>query len=260
MTENVETSHNERIIDQFTKQAIPFTNAAWHSNESAFKLMMNTTGVSSSDTVLDVACGSGLVSCAFAEVADHVTGIDITPAMIERAKQLQQEKNLKNTSWQIGDVLPLPFPDASFSMVITRYSFHHFLDPQAVLAQMRRVCTPGDKVAVIDVAVEPDKSVAYDTMEKLRDPSHVRALSLAELKALFQEAGLKDLKIESYDLETELEGQLGASFPNEGDADKIRSIFRDDLTTNSLGVKSHVRDGVIYYAYPTAIIVGTKTT
>jgi ubiquinone/menaquinone biosynthesis C-methylase UbiE len=78
--------------------------------------MPNTAYVSSTiisigiknDTVLDVACGSGLVSCQLARVVHHITGIDITPAMIEQANLLRQEKNLHNIKYEIGDVSHLP--------------------------------------------------------------------------------------------------------------------------------------------------------
>ena len=52
-------------------------------------------------------------------------------------------KQLTNLTWVVGDAVPLPFPVAAFSAVVTRYSFHHFLDPRAVLAGMVRVCAPG---------------------------------------------------------------------------------------------------------------------
>jgi ubiquinone/menaquinone biosynthesis C-methylase UbiE len=59
--------------------------------------------------------------------------------------------------------VPLPFRDAAFSLVVTRYSFHHFLDPQAVLAEMVRVCAPGGRVAVIDVFTStPEEAEAYN--------------------------------------------------------------------------------------------------
>ena len=90
--------HNSSIIDQFTKQATPFTENAGHSDEAAFQLMFDLTGVNKKDTVLDIACGSGLVTTAFASPAKHATGIDITPAMIEKAKQIQKEKGLTNLS------------------------------------------------------------------------------------------------------------------------------------------------------------------
>lgn len=249
MTKVDQSTHNSLIVEQFTKQAIPFTEKPEHSNENEFQLMFALTEVSSSDKVLDLACGSGFVSCAFAKIAHHVTGIDVTPAMIERARLLQQEKQLNNLFWQIGNVLPLLYEDATFSLVITRYSFHHFIDPQAVLAQMCRVCMPGGKVAVVDVTPAPGKVTAYNYMEKLRDPSHTKALTFAELQEMFHQAGLINIKTGSYQVEMQLEKQLEASFPNHGDANKIRQLFIEDLTTDSLGVGSYRRETEISFAY-----------
>src|SRR5262249_6238862 len=185
-------THQDLIRDQFTKQAIPFATAPGIKDEEALKLLIDFTGARPKDTVLDVACGPGLVVCAFAQVVRHATGIDLTPAMIERARVLQQEKGLTNVTWQVGDVPPLPYPDASFSIVTSRFAFHHFQDPPAVLREMKRVCTPGGKVVVIDVVASPDpqKAAAYNRMEKLRDPSHVRGLMLVELEMLFQQTVL----------------------------------------------------------------------
>src|SRR5262249_40549487 len=80
--------------------------------------------------------------CAFARVVRHVTGIDLTPAMLDRARALAAEKGLANITWQHGDVLPLPYPEGSFTIVTARFAFHHFLDPGAVLAEMRRARPP----------------------------------------------------------------------------------------------------------------------
>ena len=124
-----QSEHKQAILDQFTKQAVPFMKKLGHADESAFQFYRDVTGVTSRDTVLDVACGPGLVACAFAVVARKVTGIDLTPAMIEQAKKLEEKKRLANMIWQVGDVLPLPYAEASFSLVTTRYSFHHFLEP-----------------------------------------------------------------------------------------------------------------------------------
>src|SRR5262249_33720598 len=129
--------------------------------------------------------------CAFAEVVRHVTGIDVTPAMTERAKALQRSKGLANLAWRVGEGPPLPFPDESFSLVFTRHSFHPLLDPQAVLAEMVRVCVPGGRVVVADVfTAGPDQAEAFNRMERLRDPSHVRALAIGELTGMFLGVGL----------------------------------------------------------------------
>ena len=68
-----------------------------------------------------MACGPGLVACEVARVARHVTGVDLTRAMIEQAEARQSSLGLTNLTWAVGDAQPLAFPDASFSRVITRY-------------------------------------------------------------------------------------------------------------------------------------------
>jgi ubiquinone/menaquinone biosynthesis C-methylase UbiE len=252
---NKADEHQRLIREQFTKQAIPFSQMQNHSPE----LLLAASGAGPTDTVLDVACGPGLMACAFAKVAWHVTGIDLTPAMIEQAKVMQQSDSLTNLTWHVGDVQRLPFAAASFSLVFNRYSFHHFLDPKVVLAEMVRVCSHGGRVVVVDVFTSgPEQAEEYNRMEKLRDPSHVRALALEELTALLTQAGLQDLRTQLYRHEVELEQVLQRSFPNHGDADTIRQIFAEDLSVNRLGVGAHSREGSIHYAYPIAVVVGQK--
>ena len=245
------------ILDQFTRQAVPFAQMPAHSNDEANRLLIDLLGVRPEDTVLDVACGPGLVACALAEVAGHVAGIDLTPAMIGQAQARQRSKGLTNLTWLVGDAVPLPFPDASFSVVVTRYSFHHFLDPRAVLAEMVRVCQPGGRVAVIDVFTSsPEQAEAYNRVEKLRDPSHVRALSLEELAGLCHDTGLRGLKTAFFKMEVELEALLAASFPHPGDADRIRQTFADDVGEDRLGLGATRKDGAIHFAFPIVVLVG----
>ena len=80
------------ILDQFTRQAVPFAQMPAHSNDEANRLLIDMARVGPEDAVLDVACGPGLVACPLAEVARHVTGIDLTPAMIEQAQAKQRSK------------------------------------------------------------------------------------------------------------------------------------------------------------------------
>ena len=252
-------SHQDLIRDQFTRQAIPFATAPGIKDEEALRLLVDFTGAGPDDTVLDVACGPGLVVCAFARVTRHATGIDLTPAMIDRARALAQEKGLTNVTWRVGDVLPLPYADASFSLVTARLAFHHLLDPQAVLREMRRVCVPGGRVALIDTMASPDpeKAAAFNRMEKLRDPSHVRAMPLAEQESLFRRTGLPEPRKTFYRLEGELEALLQRSFPEPGDADKIRRIFADSLEHDGLGLDARRQGHEIRFAYPVAILVAS---
>ncbi len=251
-------SHNDSIVSQFTKQAIPFSQMSQHSNRYGLELMLKLSDPKQDDTVLDIACGTGIVSGEFARIVSHVTGIDLTPAMIEQARLLQQEKQLENINWKIGDVSNLPFNDNLFSMVVTRYSFHHLLEPKKVLEEMKRVCMPGGKILVIDVTPDVDKVDAYNYVEKLRDFSHTRALTISELENLIKEAGLVNLKSEYHNLEMQLEKILQSSFPNPKDMGKIKQLYKEDLTKNNLGMKSHLRNGEVYFYFPVFMIVGNK--
>ncbi len=249
--------HKEIVLEQFSKQAIPFAKLPGHMD--AMQMLMEMASVTDTTTVLDVACGPGLVACEFAMKAKHVTGIDITPAMIEKARQLQKEKGLSNMTWDIGDVLPMPYDDNCFSIVLTRYSFHHFMDPEDVLSEMIRVCIPGGKVLVADPVLPDEKVDAYNHVEKLRDPSHTSALTFGHFEEMLNRSGLIDLQRGNYKVEMTLEKQMEASFPNPGDDEKIRELFRENIDEDKLGIGVYYRGGEIHLAYPISVYVGQKS-
>jgi len=252
-------SHDSRILDQFTRQAVSFASAAPIRNEEALMQIVQAAGAGPEDTVLDVACGPGLLACAFGKVAKHATGVDLTPAMLDQARKTQQEQGLKNVSWLPGNVYSLPFPPAHFSIVSSRFVFHHLERPLAALKEMKRVCEPGGRVVVADMAPDPAKAAALNAAERLRDPSHVRALPEKELGALFAEAGLPSPQVSYYRLESELEELLSRSFPNEGDADRLRKIFADSIADDALGLNTRWENGKIHYGFPVAVMVAQKS-
>jgi ubiquinone/menaquinone biosynthesis C-methylase UbiE len=245
------------ILDQFTKQAVPFAELHARDDGAIHQLLIDTAGISSSDDVLDVACGPGLVACEVARVASHVTGIDLTPAMIDQARERQRRLGLANLSWSIGDAYPLPFPDASFSSIITRYSFHHFTNPKGVFDEMVRVCRPGGCITVADVFTNsPEQAAAYDRLEKWRDPSHTHALQLAEFKALF--AGLKDMRCEFYKYPVKVEELLGRSFPEPGGAESFRQAVEADIGVDRMGIGANRDANELHFAFPVTIVSGVK--
>ena len=250
----MQRSHNQTILDQFTRQAIPFATAPAIRNTDALNRIVHLAQAGPDDTVLDVACGPGLLVCAFARVVRHATGIDLTPAMLEQARKLQTESGLSNITWQQGDVESLPYPDGAFSIVASRFALHHLQNPLAVLKEMRRVCAAGGRIVAADSAPAPAKAEAFNRMERLRDPSHVRAFAVEELQRLFAEAGLAEPEVELYRLDGELEDLLRRSFPNTGDADRIREMFADSVNTDALDMATREQDGKIYFGFPVALL------
>ena len=249
--------HAQQIRDQFTRQAVPFATAAEIRNEEWLHRIVETAQAGPTDTVLDVACGPGLLACAFARVTKHVTGVDATPKMLEQASALQRQLGLDNLTWHQGEVPPLPYPDAHFTIVSTRFAFHHLLEPLEVLKEMRRVCRAGGRIVVVDSAPARDRADAFNRMERLRDPSHVRALPAEELRALFAAADLPEPRVRYDALPYELESLLARSFPKDGDADRIRHMFAASLEHDVLGVSPVHEDGKIHFSLPVVTLVST---
>ena len=256
-----DATHNSLIRDQFTRQATPFSTAAPIANEDALRLIVEAAAAGPQDTVLDVACGGGIVVCGFAPHVKHATGIDMTPAMLDRARRLAAEKGIANVTWREGDVARLPYPDGAFTIVVTRFAVHHFPDPAAVFREMVRVCAPGGRVVVVDTYASPDpaKAAEFNRLEKLRDPSHVRCLALAELQDLFRAAGLDEPRETFSELRDEVKNLLARSFPNPGDEQKIIDLFAASIADDRLGIPvrraGESQDGErLDYAYPVAIL------
>ena len=255
-----DAAHQSLIRDQFTRQATPFSTAAPIASEAALKMIIEAARPDPGDSLLDVACGGGIVVCAFAPHLRHATGIDATPAMLERARALAAEEGLANVTWQEGEVERLPYPDGAFTIVVTRFAMHHFLDPAAVFREMVRVCAPGGRVVVVDTyaSEDPAKAAAFNRLEKLRDPSHARSLVLEELKGMFQAAGLGAPSASFYELRDTVTNLLARSFPNPGDDGKIIGMFAAAMEDDSLGIPVR-RDGeTLEYAYPVVILAADR--
>lgn len=248
--------HNERIKDQFSRQAEGYTSVKAHSD--ALNLLIEMSGVSDKDNVLDLACGSGIVSCAFAKYAHHVTGIDITEGMLEQARKLQAQSKLTNIEWVLADVEPLQFDNNQFSIVLSRFSFHHFLEYEKVFTEMIRVCKPGGVVMVVDVVLPNEKREAYDTMEIMRDPSHTGVLTPEGFEKLFQHPLLSNCRTSCYDMNIDLETQVNASFMTDQKLEKFREMIYTDVDKNNLGIKITQINNSYQLYYPIGIYMATK--
>jgi ubiquinone/menaquinone biosynthesis C-methylase UbiE len=253
-------AHKDLIRDQFTRQATPFSTAAPIADQAALDMILAAAAPTADDSVLDVACGGGIVVCAFAPHVRQATGIDMTPAMLDRARMLAAEKRVTNVAWREADVTSLPYADGAFSIVVTRFAVHHFPDPDKVMDEMVRVCAPGGRVIVVDTCVspEPEKAALFNRLEKLRDPSHVRALPLTELRGLFRAAGLPEPAVSRYELRDEVKNLLARSFPNPGDEVEIIRMFAASAADDSLGVPVRRAGERIEYAYPVAILAAKR--
>ena len=141
--------------------------------------------------VLDVGCGAGHTSVAVAPYSPQVVALDLTPAMLEQVSRLATEQNIGNIETRLGDIEQLPFEENTFDCLVSRYSAHHWADPQTALHECRRVLKPGGRFILADT-VSPE-APALDTflqaLELLRDQSHVRDHCPSQWQSMFERAG-----------------------------------------------------------------------
>jgi ubiquinone/menaquinone biosynthesis C-methylase UbiE len=151
---------------------------------------------------LDVATGAGHTAHALGHRVAHVIASDVTDEMLAQTALLAAEKGLSNVETARADAGALPFDDASFDLVTCRLAAHHFPDPAAFVAESFRVLKPGRSFALVD-NVSPDATMlpeatpaevteavaVFNAYEKLRDPSHARALTLSEWLDFMRAAG-----------------------------------------------------------------------
>jgi ubiquinone/menaquinone biosynthesis C-methylase UbiE len=181
--------------------------------------------------------------------------------MIERAKESQKSQGLTNMSWDISNVNPLPYPHCHYSIVVSRFAFHHFTDPLAVLNEMTRVVKWEGRVVVVDVmTTSQSQADLYDHMEKLRDPSHTHALTLSELQSMFNEAGLNVVEQHMYRMEIDVEELLKATLTPPKEAEEFKKIVKADIGINKLGINSFIKDDMLKFSFPIVIVVGIKKT
>jgi SAM-dependent methyltransferase len=185
-------AHRETTRREFSKQAASFEDAgSFFRDRDLLDWIGAHVPVTDVDVVLDIAGGSGRLGRYLAERAAFAVIADLTPEMLATGAASAAEDGARNVLFAEGDATGLPFPDAQFDVVVSRFAFHHLDDPGRAAQEMARVCRRGGLVAVIDmVAEESSLAERRDELERLRDPSHTRALAPDELIGLMNDAGL----------------------------------------------------------------------
>jgi len=185
----VSESHDNAVREQFRIQAATFTDQGFAVR--GLNWIVDGLAPAAGEQVLDVAAGAAHLGRALAPHVAHVSAIDLTPEMLEQGQHLASRQGLGNIAFQVGNATALPWLDAQFDLVACRIVLHQVADPGAVVREMVRVTRACGRIGVIDIIADEDPLVAAETnrLERLRDPSHGRTLTVAELHGLLSAAG-----------------------------------------------------------------------
>lgn len=109
--------------------------------------LVEFANIRAGEKVLDVACGTGVVAITAGGRGAIVTGLDLTPELLEHAKENGKTAELEDIEWTEGDAERLPYPDESFDVVLSQFGHMFAPRPDIALSEMRRVLKPAGRVA-----------------------------------------------------------------------------------------------------------------
>jgi len=191
-------THGQSVHDQFDPQAQAYLTSRVHADgpdlAHAARLVART--LSPGARGLDVGCGAGHLSFRLAPLLGRIVALDPSAGMLATVAQVAAERGLANLETREGRAEALPFAAASFELLATRYSAHHWTHLPAALAEMARVTRPAGWLLLIDT-LAPEDALAdthLQSIELLRDASHVRNRSGSEWRGLLQHAGFELLE------------------------------------------------------------------
>ena len=200
-----DASVNQSIQQQFGAVAANYTTSTVHASGADLQGLIAAAALNGRERVLDVGCGAGHVTIGLAAQALHLTAVDLTQAMLDQTQAQVEKRGLQNVTIQKADVAALPFGDASFDVAVSRYAAHHFADPLHALREVQRVLVPGGRWLLVDVVSppEPMADTYLNTVEILRDPSHVRDHSVAQWLGMCSAAGIPARHVQTWSVRLE---------------------------------------------------------
>lgn len=184
-------TQQEFAAETYAPRAADYVTSAVHAAGPDLDQMEALLAGRGEAVVLDLGCGGGHVSYRAAPHVARVVAVDVTPAMLAQVQREAAARGLQNIVTREAAAEALPFNDAAFDIVLCRFTAHHWQDFRAGLGEARRVLKPGGLAVFIDT-VAPASAVLdthLQTVELLRDASHVRNFSVAEWVAALAQAG-----------------------------------------------------------------------
>lgn len=198
-------SHETLIANQFGPRAQAYVVSPVHAHGEDLDRLAALARELAPGAVLDLGCGGGHVPFALARHAAAVSAYDLSEEMLEAVRGVVAERGLGNVRTVRGVAEQLPFADATFDLVVTRFSAHHWNDAGAGVREAARVLKCGGRAVFIDIASSevPVLDTHLQAIEVLRDPSHVRDYAPSEWRALVGGAGLTILAERTHRLRLE---------------------------------------------------------
>lgn len=193
MTQQNSDAQKSKVQAYFAQTAEGYVASFSHRSGSDLQRLIEVGEWQPPQYALDVATGGGHTARMVAPHVGQVMVTDLTPRMLEKAREFLLEQGVTNAQFQVADAEQLPFAAGTFDRVTCRIAPHHFPDMAQAVREVARVLKPAGLFLLIDCMTPSDPELdAFDnTVEKWRDQSHGRSCTAEEWEAFFTQAGLR---------------------------------------------------------------------
>jgi ubiquinone/menaquinone biosynthesis C-methylase UbiE len=240
---------SDDVRKAFAPVAANYVTSSFHASPERLGEVVELAQPRPGDVVLDVATGTGNTALALAPLVQRVTGLDLTPEMLDQARRVAVERGITNVDWVLGDAQELPFPDATFDVWTARAAPHHFHDLAQALAEALRVLKPGGRAVVVDGSGPRQARDLLHQVEITRDPSHVRMRTLDEWIEILEGAGfvVEDARVRQLDWDFE-PWNLRIGWPAER-MEELAAIVEGATGVARKQLQPERRDGKLWHRY-----------
>lgn len=251
---------HEIVKRQFDSQALNFSNWSVTRNTEYQKAYFDFCEISSQDTVLDFACGTGEYAIFAAPKVKYVQGVDISKGMIEIAQRQAEEMNLNNIGFLCSPVEQTPFDTGSFSVVMCRSAFHHFHNYDGIFDEMVRCCQQGCRISIQDIMAYPDRKIDefFEEFEKLVDVSHHKTVSREFLENLYHQRKLKIKNRFEIEIELNFREYLDHAKQSKENQERIVHLIENGIKDPDISKFFIDKEGILFFKRHVFLILGEK--
>ena len=240
------------VVEHFTARATIYDRSSRWCSDPALMERLNTAAQPTlADRMLDVACGTGLVSQAFHGRVASITGIDLTPAMMANAVG-------RADYLTVGSAESMPFPEATFDLAMCRQGLQ-FMNAEKATAEMVRVIRRGGRVVLIDLCAYGEERDEYFEILQLRNPSRRNFFVADDVARLLRAAGCSTVSTFQHISRENVDVWSANGAISESNRERIRAIYRNaSLAFRRLHAPEYLADGVIVDHMLFTITVGVR--
>lgn len=231
----------EKVKRSFDKQASGYNEYTLLTDSMYLSRILNIGHPFKGKRVLDLGCGTGLLSLSLADKAEEIFALDISNGMINSLKSKIKKRGIKNIKAIKGDIHNTHFPDNFFDTIVCVLSFHHFHEIKRVMQIVKKILKPFGELIVVDIYASTDEgeNVLQNTCEKIRDFSHNKFFTLKELKDLLKEFDFGGFETERFEVKRNYKDWI--KMANFEDNDKILYNLLKGLALNGISMGSDLK-------------------